>query len=208
MEIILATSNPKKVKEMNAIMGGMDVRFRLLSEFPNAPEIIEDGLTFESNALKKARVIFQHTGMMTLADDSGIEVDALGGKPGVFSARYAGPGHDDRANLEKLLRDTEHVPDEKRIARFQCVIALVWSEGGDILEKTFLGVMEGVLLRAPRGVHGFGYDPIFGVPQYGKSAAELDPELKNKISHRGRALEQFKAFFDKEFSKIKINDIK
>lgn len=201
MEIVLATSNPKKVKEMNAIMSGMQVRFRRLNEFSDVPKIIEDGLTFEVNALKKAHVIFEHTGIMALADDSGIEVDALGGKPGVFSARYAGPSQDDRANLEKLLRDTEHVPDEKRTARFHCVIALVWGQAGNVMEKTFHGVMEGALLRAPRGTHGFGYDPIFMVPQYdGKAAAELDPDLKNKISHRGRALEQFKTFFEKEFS--------
>lgn len=158
-----------------------------MEEFPGLPEVEEDGATFEQNAVKKARFAAAATCLWALADDSGLEVDYLGGAPGVFSARFAGRGGDDRANNEKLLRLLEGVPLERRTARFRCVVAVA-SPGGEVY--TAEGTCAGVIAFAPRGSGGFGYDPLFYVPHLGKTFAELEPEVKNAVSHRAKALEK------------------
>ncbi|MBC7257111.1 MAG: RdgB/HAM1 family non-canonical purine NTP pyrophosphatase, partial [Chloroflexi bacterium] len=144
----------------------------------------ETGHTFEENALLKARFYAAETGLLTLADDSGLEVEALGGAPGVHTARYGGEGLSDRERYERLLRALEGVPREGRRARFRCVIALAWPDGR---AETAEGICEGYIAEAPRGENGFGYDPIFYLPEFGATMAELPAEVKNRISHRARA---------------------
>ncbi|MDK2889350.1 MAG: XTP/dITP diphosphohydrolase [Thermoanaerobacter sp.] len=185
MKLVLATRNPGKVRELSQLLSPLGYEVLSLEHFPGVPEVVENGATFRDNAVKKATAVARHTGQLALADDSGLEVDYLGGAPGVHSARFAGEGHDDRANNEKLLRLLAGVPPEKRTARFRCVVAVATPEG-----KVFTteGTCEGVIAEEPRGEGGFGYDPLFYVPSCGKTFAELDPEVKNRISHRGRAL--------------------
>jgi XTP/dITP diphosphohydrolase len=151
------------------------------------PEAEETGLTFVENAILKARNAARHTGLPALADDSGIEVDALNGAPGIYSARYAGPGATDEENLLKLLAALEGLPEDRRGARFQCVIAYL-RHAEDPTPLICQGTWEGRILAAPRGANGFGYDPVFFVPEEGVSSAELAPEIKNRLSHRGQAL--------------------
>lgn len=165
-----------------------------LRDFPDAPEVEEDGATFRENALKKAGVISRHTGQNVLADDSGLEVDALGGEPGIHSARYSGPAATDESNNLKLLSNLRDVPEEKRGARFRCVLALCRPDGhGELFEGTW----RGEILFEPRGSMGFGYDPLFLDPQQGLTAAELPPEVKNRISHRGQAFAKFREWLEK-----------
>jgi len=189
-EILIATRNPGKIKEFQAFFAEWGWQVKGLDQFPDLPEIIEDGLTFEDNARKKAESLFRWTGMPALADDSGLEVDALGGRPGVYSARFAGEHASDAENNLKLLHALDGVPLERRTARFRCVLFLMFSE-----ERTMTaeGICEGVILTAPRGNGGFGYDPLFYLPAYGKTMAELDPNEKNQVSHRGQALRQLAA---------------
>ena len=156
-----------------------------LDDFPGCPEVIEDSQTFEANAVKKAVAVARYTGQMALADDSGLEVDALGGAPGVFSARYAGDEADDRRNLAKLLDDMRFVRDEERRAKFVCCIALASPDGA---ARTFGGAVEGTLGREPRGSRGFGYDPIFYPMGETRTFGEMGEEEKDAISHRGKAL--------------------
>jgi XTP/dITP diphosphohydrolase len=192
-KIILATTNKKKIGEIRSILKDLPVEWHTLAEFPAMPAVEEDGETFAANALKKARTIYHGTNVTALADDSGLEIDALDGRPGVFSARYAGEHHNDKKNNDKVLTELRSIPDKKRMARFHCVVALVGKDSlGNYFEKTFDGLCEGLIIDAPRGTQGFGYDPIFLVPAYGKTFAELGPEIKNEISHRGRALAVFK----------------
>ncbi|MCL6635806.1 MAG: XTP/dITP diphosphatase [Peptococcaceae bacterium] len=185
MKLVLATRNPGKVRELNQLLSPLGYEVVSLDQYPGVPVIIEDGATFKDNAVKKATTVARFTGQLALADDSGLEVDFLGGAPGVHSARFAGEGHDDRANNEKLLRLLAGVPPEKRAARFRCVVAVA-TPAGQVF--TAEGTCEGVITDEPRGEGGFGYDPLFYVPAYGKTFAELDPAVKNRISHRGRAL--------------------
>ncbi|SHJ39940.1 XTP/dITP diphosphatase [Desulfofundulus thermosubterraneus] len=185
MKLVLATRNPGKVRELSQLLSPLGYEVVSLEQYPGMPEITEDGATFKDNAVKKATAVARYTGQMALADDSGLEVDYLGGAPGVHSARFAGAGHDDRANNEKLLRLLAGVPPEKRTARFRCVVAVATPEGRVFTAE---GICEGVIADKPRGEGGFGYDPLFYVPSYGKTFAELDPAVKNRISHRGRAL--------------------
>lgn len=185
MQLVLATRNEGKIRELTALIASLGFTIRSLADYPQFPEVVEDGATFQENAVKKARAVAGATGCLALADDSGLEVDYLGGAPGVFSARFAGQGHDDRANNEKLLQLLQGVPAEKRTARFRCVVAI--ATPGDRVYTTG-GVCEGMIAEAPQGKGGFGYDPLFYVPEYGKTFAELDPYIKNQISHRGRAL--------------------
>ena len=185
MQLVLATRNAGKVRELTALLAPLGFTIRSLADYPQLPEVIEDGATFQENAVKKARAVAEATGCLALADDSGLEVDYLGGAPGVFSARFAGAGHDDRANNEKLLRLLQGVPEEKRTARFRCVVAVAIPDGRVFTAE---GVCEGLIATSPRGRGGFGYDPLFYVPGYAKTFAELDPFIKNQISHRGRAL--------------------
>lgn len=189
MELILATRNEGKVRELEAMLSGLDVVVTSLADHPEVPEIIEDGDTFLENARKKARAVVEITGCMALADDSGLTVIALGGAPGVNSARYAGKQGDYKANNEKLLMEMAGVPDGKRSAAFVCTMVLA-RPGGE--EWDVEGRCEGKIIREHRGSGGFGYDPLFYVPEEGSTMAELPMGRKNEISHRGRALAQIK----------------
>ena len=187
--IVIGTRNRKKLKEIEAILRGLPVELASLDAWPDAPEVVEDGATFEANAIKKAAETADATGEWVMADDSGLEVEALGGEPGVYSARFAGPEQDDHANIRKLLAELDGVPAEERGAAFRCVIAL--AKPGEVLFTTE-GRLEGAIAFEPRGHNGFGYDPVFEVKNLGKTTAELSPEEKNRISHRGNALRAFR----------------
>lgn len=192
MNLLLATTNPGKLAEVTEFLKGLPVTIIPLSGLKDRPEIIEDGRTFEENALKKARALADFSGYATLADDSGIVVDALGGAPGVFSARYGGVEGDDARNNEKLLQALEGVAEEKRGARFVCVLALC-TPNAERREWLFRGQCEGRIALAPRGENGFGYDPIFFYPPLGKTFGEIDRATKEKFSHRGDALRKLAA---------------
>ena len=183
--IVLATGNAGKLKEIREIFSGIDVGIVAQSDF-DTPEAIEDGLSFVENAIIKARNAAAHTGLPALSDDSGIEVDALNGEPGIHSARYAG---NDESNIQRLLRELDGLPDSKRTARFQCVMVYL-RHANDPVPVIAQGAWEGRILQAPEGEGGFGYDPVFYVPERGCSAAELSSEDKNTLSHRGKALRQ------------------
>ncbi len=163
----------------------MGVRVATLSDYPGLPEPVEDADTFEGNAKLKALHYARLTGCWTLADDSGLVVDALGGEPGVHSARYAGPASDDAANNTKMIEKLVDVPVEKRTARFHCAIALA---NANQVIATALGAVDGIIVEDARGTNGFGYDPHFFVPEFGLTTAEMEPRQKNRISHRGQAL--------------------
>ena len=182
--VVAATKNKNKIREFKEIMPDCEIITQ--EEAGVDIDVVEDGTTFAENALKKAKAIFEATGLPSLADDSGLEVFALGGEPGVYSARYGGEGLDDKGRTELVLKKTENVEDELRGARFVCAIAFVTKDRVYECE----GSVEGILTREPRGENGFGYDPIFYVPEMGKTTAEMTPEEKNAISHRGRALSE------------------
>jgi XTP/dITP diphosphohydrolase len=186
--IVLATNNVGKLNEIRNIFSGVDIDIVAQSEFAT-PEAIENGLTFVENAIIKARNAAAHTGLPALSDDSGIEVDILNGEPGIHSARYAG---DDESNIERLLRELDGVPDDQRTARFQCVMVYL-RHAHDPVPVITQGVWEGKILHAVQGEGGFGYDPIFYVPERDCSAAQLNAEDKNSLSHRGKALRQMLA---------------
>ena len=185
MDLVLATRNRKKIEEITRILGRSGFVIRTLGDFPGCPVVPEDGRTFEENAVKKAVAVARFTGRIALADDSGLEVDALGGAPGVMSARYAGEMADDRMNLEKLLAEMRPIREAERRGRFVCCLALASPDGS---VKTFLGTTEGRLGREPRGSRGFGYDPIFHPTGESRTFAEMDGDEKDAISHRGIAL--------------------
>lgn len=185
MKLVLATNNKGKVREMSEILAPYEIEVISLDAFLNIGDIEEDGDTFRENAVKKASITCERTGLMSLADDSGLEVDHLGGAPGIHSARFAGEEKNDEANNTKLLHLLAEVPAERRTARFRCVVAVA-VPGGWVY--TAEGTCEGVIAGEPRGDGGFGYDPLFYLPEYGKTFAELDPGTKNKISHRAHAL--------------------
>ncbi len=185
-KLFLATRNQGKVKEIRHILSGIPYEILSMDNFPDIPEIEETGDTFQENALIKAREVFSHTGLLTLADDSGLEVDALGMRPGVFSARYAGEPTNYAENNKKLLSELKNITDEKRGARFRCVVALVT----DGEEHIFEGTCEGTIIHELRGTNGFGYDPLFQPDGYDRTFAELPAEVKNTISHRGKALQK------------------
>ncbi|TVR59962.1 MAG: RdgB/HAM1 family non-canonical purine NTP pyrophosphatase [Candidatus Competibacteraceae bacterium] len=187
-KIVLATGNPGKVREFNAVLADFHLDIVPQSVL-GVPEAEETGLTFVENAILKARNAAMHTGLPALADDSGLAVDALDGAPGIYSARYAGPGTSDRANLDRLLVELRDVPEARRTARFQCVLALL-HHPADPTPLLCQGTWEGVITFAPRGANGFGYDPVFLVVEEGKTSAELEPAVKNRLSHRGQALAQ------------------
>jgi len=182
--ILVATGNAGKVKELSALLQGSGIELLSMKDFSQLPVVVEDGETFAENALKKARSASKATGLPVIADDSGLVVDALDGKPGVYSARYAGEGCSDADNNVKLLRELAGIGMERRTAAFHCVIALCLPDG---LCKTFSGELKGIITEIPAGGGGFGYDPLFLVPEYGMTLAELPLEVKNRISHRGRA---------------------
>ncbi len=187
-KIVLATGNPGKVREFNAVLADFHLEIVPQSAL-GVPEAAETGLTFVENAILKARNAARHTGLPALADDSGLAVDALDGAPGIYSARYAGHGASDRTNLDKLLAELLDVPEARRTARFQCVLALL-HHPADPIPLICQGTWEGAITFAPRGANGFGYDPVFLVMDQGKTSAELEPAVKNRLSHRGQALAQ------------------
>jgi XTP/dITP diphosphohydrolase len=181
--VVLASGNAGKLRELGRILAPLGVH--LVSQLElGVPEVPEDGLSFVENAIIKARAAARHTGLAAIADDSGLEVDYLGGAPGIHSARYSGEG--DAGNNARLLRELASVPDEQRSARFQCVLVYM-RHGDDPSPLVCQASWEGRILREPRGDNGFGYDPLFYVPDQGCSSAELSPEIKNRISHRARA---------------------
>lgn len=194
MKIVLATRNRKKLEELQRILNDIKVTLLSMQDFENLEEIKEDGISFEENALKKARYVAQKTGLPAVADDSGLEVDALQGRPGVKSARYAGEHATDEENIKKLLMELEVVPADRRTARFVCYIALVFPEGK---EYVFSGIINGIITEEPRGNYGFGYDPVFQPDGSDKTFAEMLPQEKDRISHRRKALEQLKNFLVK-----------
>jgi XTP/dITP diphosphohydrolase len=198
--VVLATRNAAKLRELARVLsaedrasqdGGAQIRLAGLDEFPGAPDVPETGATFEENALLKARVIADYTGLPAVADDSGLCVDALNGMPGVLSARWAGGHGDDQANLELVLAQVADVPDARLGARFVCAAALV---APGAREWVVTGQVEGRLIRAPRGSGGFGYDPIFLPDGFGQTTAEMTAEAKDAISHRGRAFRALTPF--------------
>jgi XTP/dITP diphosphohydrolase len=197
--VVLATRNEAKLLELSRILG-TGVRLRGLDEFPGAPEVPETGTTFEENALLKARAIAAYTGLPAVADDSGLCVDALNGMPGVLSARWAGRHGDDKANLDLVLAQVADVPDDRLGARFVCAAALVVPAEGQVREWVVTGEVEGRLIRVPRGSGGFGYDPIFLPDGFSQTTAEMTPEAKDAISHRGRAFRALVPFITGELN--------
>jgi len=194
-ELVIATRNEGKLKEIRQLLSGCVDEILSLADFPDLPDIIEDGVSFEENALKKAGLTALNLGKPVLADDSGLCVDALGGKPGIFSSRFAGEDADDEKNNAKLLAELAGVPSDRRSASFRCVIALCFPDG---LRHTFSGELKGFILEKGKGSSGFGYDPLFLVHEYDKTLAELTSEIKNRISHRGKALEKLKDFLQRK----------
>lgn len=185
-KIVLASGNRHKLEEIQAILGGLGFELQTMAEAGyGSDDIIEDGETFEANAMIKARAVHERLGVAALADDSGLEVDALNGAPGVYSARYAGEPKSDSNNNKKLLEALENVDKPNRTARFVTVLTLIM-ENGDVLVAR--GEVKGVIGYEPKGNFGFGYDPLFIVPELGQTFAELSPEQKNRLSHRANAL--------------------
>ena len=185
MKIVIATKNQGKLREFKTLLADLPLTVTSLSDYPAIGEIAETGSSFADNAALKAEAVARQTGLLTLADDSGLEVDALGGRPGIYSARFAGPGAADQENNARLLAELRHVPLPERTALFRSVIAL--ARPG---EKTIFveGICEGLIAERPAGSGGFGYDPLFFVPAVGQTFAEMPPAVKNKISHRARAM--------------------
>lgn len=182
--LLLATTNRHKVEEFRAIFADLPYRLLSLADVGLDMDVEETGTTFEANSQLKAHAYAKATGMLVLADDSGLEVDALGGAPGVYSARFLRPDASYEERFAYIFEKLRGLPQEQRSARFRCVITLADAMG---TARSVEGVVEGIIADEPRGEHGFGYDPIFFVPEFGKTTAELAPELKNRISHRGRA---------------------
>ena len=198
-KIIFATKNKGKIKEINAIMSDMNVEVISMEEAGINVDVVEDGTTFQENAIKKAREIMEISGLITMADDSGLEIDYLDKAPGVYSARYMGEDTPYDIKNSKILDIMKDVPEEKRTARFVSVIATA-IPGGKIV--TTKGTIEGIIGYEIKGENGFGYDPIFFVPEYGMTTAEMAPEQKNSISHRGKALRLMKDELKKELGEL------
>lgn len=186
-DLVLATRNRHKGAELAALLAGLPIRIRTMDEFPDVPDVVEDGDTCEANAIKKARAVSQATGLWAVADDTGLEVDALGGRPGVYAARYAGLQATYEDNCRKLLREMMGVPHDRRTARFITVAAI--AAPSQTLEVA-TGRLEGLITEEATGNGGFGYDPVFFVPELGKTLAELSSEEKNRVSHRAKAFAQ------------------
>ena len=190
-EILIATCNKGKLREIELLLHGVVSRICSPADFPPMPEVEENGETFAANAVLKARAAFNATGLPVIADDSGLVVDALGGRPGVRSARFAGEGSSDGENNTLLLKEMQGIPVENRTGSFCCVVAFC-RENGECI--TFDGELKGVILDEPKGRGGFGYDPLFLVPEYGRTVAELPMAIKNAISHRGQAFAKMKRY--------------
>jgi len=191
MELVLATKNRKKIEEIKRITSDLDIKILTPEDFKNFPEVIEDGRTFKENAAKKSLAVAKFTNKPSLSDDSGLEVYALGGAPGVFSARFAGEGAGDAENVKKLLEMMKDIDNGDRKARFVCCIALTTC---DFKTYFFEGTVEGSIIREPKGVNGFGYDPVFIPEGEYKTFAEMSDQEKDALSHRGRALFKLREF--------------
>ena len=185
--LVLASRNKGKINELRELLSGLPLEIVGLDQYPGAPEVAEAGKTFSENAIIKAKAIGEYTGELTLADDSGLEVDFLNGEPGVYSARYGEPGWNDRQRYQYLLQKLQNVPHDRRQARFRSVVA-VFDPGAGRLELAE-GAVSGVIVDEPRGNQGFGYDPVFFLPEYQQTMAELSAARKNDLSHRGRAIQ-------------------
>ena len=194
-KIVVATNNEDKLNEIKMLLNNLKLNILSKNDFMDFPEMEETGDSLKANALLKARGTFQATGLPSIADDTGLEVSELNGAPGVYSSRYAGTSASYEDNVRKLLNEMENVPIERRGAQFRCAIAFVDGEH----EFTIEDVCKGIIIHSPQGNDGFGYDPIFFVPEYGKSFAEMSPELKNNISHRGKALTKIKPYLSEYF---------
>jgi XTP/dITP diphosphohydrolase len=190
IELLVATTNPGKFAEVQAFLSGLPLRILSLTDLRNPPTIVEDGATFEENALKKARVLAEYSRLLTLADDSGLEVDALNGAPGIYSARYGGEEGNDEKNNDRLLQQLSKIPEEKRTARFVCALALCAPKSFGIKDWIVRESCEGRIAFERRGSAGFGYDPLFFYPPFGKTFGEIDRETKATVSHRGQALKR------------------
>ena len=186
--LVIATSNAHKLEEINYILDGVAEEILSLKNFPEISPIRETGASFRENALLKARTVYRHTGLLTLADDSGLEVNALNGAPGIYSARFAGREHDYAANNRKLLQELKNIPDEKRGAQFRCVVAIV----GENIDRVAEGIVPGHIIHEMRGSGGFGYDPLFIPNGFDRTYAELGESVKNRISHRAIAFTRAK----------------
>jgi XTP/dITP diphosphohydrolase len=200
-ELVLATRNRHKGEELAALLSDLGICIRTMDEFPDVPDVTEDGKTCEANAIKKARAVSQATGLSAVADDTGLEVDELGGRPGVYAARYAGEHVTYEDNWRKLLRELSGVPHDRRTARFITVAAIA-SPSGEV--QVAEGELQGLITEEPAGARGFGYDPVFLVPELGKTLAELSPEEKNRISHRAKAFAQVREILSRQ--KVLLND--
>jgi len=187
-QIIFASNNEGKIREISELTAGLDLEILSQSKL-NIPDIEETGSSFVENAIIKARNAASYSGLPAIADDSGIEIDALQGKPGIFSSRYAGKGASDEANLQKLIGEVSALPEDQRAARFVCLMVYIRCPD-DPTPLIAQGVWEGMALINPRGDNGFGYDPMFYVPTHQCTSAELTPEVKNQLSHRGQALKE------------------
>jgi XTP/dITP diphosphohydrolase len=189
MILVLATRNEGKIREIETALDIPSLVYKSLNDFPQAPEMVEDGSSFVENALKKALTVSRTLHMPVLADDSGLVVDALGGAPGIYSARFSGPGATDQANNEKLLTLLEGVPEAKRSSRFVCALVFCHPSGRTIQTE---GMCQGMIALSPRGDMGFGYDPVFYLPELKKTMAQIPLKTKNRISHRAQALEKMR----------------
>ena len=205
MKIVLATHNEDKCAEMSALFSSFSIELLSLEDFPEIGEIIEDGATLEENALIKARTVHSLTGFYACADDTGLKVDALGGKPGRYSARYAGENCSYSDNIRKLLQDMENISTDKRKAHFKTVIAFV----GENMELISEGIVKGMITKKSKGVGGFGYDPVFYVPNKGKTYSEMEMTEKNQISHRAKAIQNMSKLLESHFPETfyKMEDI-
>jgi len=190
IELLVATTNAGKFAEVQAFLSKLPLQIVSLRDLRDPPGIVEDGATFEANALKKARILAEHSGLLTLADDSGLEVDALSGAPGIYSARYAGENGNDEKNNEKLLRELEAISEGQRTARFVCALALCAAESHCQREWAVRESCEGRIAFVLKGSNGFGYDPLFFYPPFGKTFGEIDQKTKSTVSHRGKALKK------------------
>jgi XTP/dITP diphosphohydrolase len=193
-ELVLATRNRHKGEELTALLRDLGIRIHTMDEFPDVPDVIEDGKTCEANAIKKARSVLEATGLLTVADDTGLEVDALDGRPGVYAARYAGEHATYEDNWKKLLHELKGVPLHRRTARFVTVAAMV--SPAEVVQVA-TGRLDGLIAEQASGTRGFGYDPVFFVPELGRTLAQMSSEEKNRISHRAKAFAQVRDLLKK-----------
>ena len=192
MELVIATRNKKKLKEIKYMLKGLGFTIKSLADYNGLPEIVEDGLTFQENAIKKSATIAQYLKKLTIGEDSGLEIRALNNQPGVYSARYSGKGATDKKNNNKVLRELKKVPAKKRQAKYVCSVAICDRHR---LLGVFNGECEGLITTQERGKAGFGYDPLFLIPKYSKTFGELGEEIKHKMSHRYKAFRKVRGFF-------------